>query len=187
MSRQTNDSQTVKNYLSGNKEANQLIDKYIQTAFSRWQHKFGFETDDIISDVRFKIFVSLKNGDFRSDAKLETYINRIVNHTCIDMKRYTKKFTSNEIFDILPTHLFNPEKETELKQVARLVFRVLRQLPRECITMWRMHLYQNMNYSEIGKTMGKSEGNIRRRIWACRETAKEFRGKILKKDKHLEN
>ncbi len=184
MLQQFNEFQTVSDYLSGNRQANQLIEKYIQSAFNSWKRKFGFETDDILSDIRYKIFLSLKENKFSYQSKLETYINRIVNHTCIDYVRFNKRFTATEFEELnLTSKELNPEEQLEKRQYAKLAFRVLRQLPKECIMLWRMHLKKELNCREIGDILGKKEGNIRRRLWACRQAAKEIREKLLKKDK----
>jgi RNA polymerase sigma factor (sigma-70 family) len=178
------DYSTISGYLAGDKNAWSAVEADIAAAFNAWRHKFGFETDDILSDIRYKLLVCLKRGDFGYRSSLRTYINRIVNHTCIDYLRYGRKFTATPVEDLpLSDESDNPEEALDRRQSARLLFRVMRQVPKECLRLWRMYLRQGLNCRAIGEIMGKTEGNIRRRLWACREAAKEIREKILRKDK----
>ncbi|MCX6827685.1 MAG: sigma-70 family RNA polymerase sigma factor [candidate division Zixibacteria bacterium] len=180
------DAKLIKDYLKGDKNASNSIEKMIDLCLAEWRGKLGFHIDDIKSDVRYKLFNILIEGRFEQRSGLKFFIAQIANHTCIDYYRFNQKFTDSAIEDLdLPTKLFNPEQILEKKQLGRLIFRVLRLLPRECITLWRMHLNRDMSYSEIADNLGngKSEENIKWRLWSCREKAKEIREMLLKKDK----
>jgi RNA polymerase sigma factor (sigma-70 family) len=178
------DVELVKAYLSGDGVAYSKIEKMIDAALSTWRGKFGNQTDDIKSDVLYKLLISLREGDFAYKSTLNTYVSRIVSHTCIDLLRYNKRFNDIELEELpLPDKNPNPEEHIENKQLIRVIFRVWRQLPKECRNMWRMYLKKEMNYRQIGEKLNKTEGNIRRRMWVCRETARKIREKILKKDK----
>jgi RNA polymerase sigma factor (sigma-70 family) len=186
MSYFSSDKKLVAAYLGGKCEAAEEISHYIASAFSSWRRKLSGIEEDISSDVHLKLLQILQGNRFAYEASLKTFVSRIVSHTCIDYLRYQDKFADVAPEDLaLPDTGLNPQELLEFRQTARLSFRVLRLVPKECLQLWRMHLKQGLTCGEIGKTVGKSEGNIRRRLWACRESAKEIREKILLKDKRL--
>jgi RNA polymerase sigma factor (sigma-70 family) len=178
------DNKLVDGYLRGDQRAVDAVDEYIRAALTTWQRKLGADTNEIESDVHYKLLISLRRGEFGFRATLRTFVSRIVNHTCIDFLRYEKKFSRNPVEEINPADpAASQEDLLEKKQAARLLFRALRLLPRECIQLWRMRLQRGMSCAEIGEIYQKTEGNIRRRLWDCRQKAKAIREKLLKRDK----
>lgn len=176
----------VDGYLGGDTDAVAVIDNYIDGAFSVWRHRFGYETDDIKSDVRFKLIKSLRDGQFEYRSALKTFISRIVSHTCIDYLRFSRRFSPDDISDMdLESANESVELAMEKRQFGRLLFRVLRQLPRKCIELWRMHMKEGLRCREIGDRLGKTEGNVRRQLWECRTKAREIRELLEKRDKPL--
>ena len=186
MAGEKSDAAQVYAFLEGDHAANKQIEGIIDTALAVWRGKFGYQTDDIKSDVIYKLLISLRRDDFQYKSSLKTYISRIVSHTCIDYYRFIKRSARVDIDEIpLPDKKPTPEEETEKRQLMKLTFRVLRLVSKECRQLWRMYLKQDLNYRQIGEILNKTEGNIRRRMWVCRESAKKIRESILKKDKHI--
>ncbi len=178
------DSEIVQGYVAGKREAVAYIDECIEASFRSWQHRFGYEADDIRSDTRYKLLISFNRSEFAFKASLKTYINRVVKHTCIDYLRFSRRFFREELDELnLPATGLTQEEQLEKRQTARITFRVLRLVPAECRQLWRMYLKGNMKCRQIGEVLGKTEGNIRRTMWACRETAKSIRARLLEKDK----
>ena len=178
------DAKTVKGFLSGDREAAKQVDAYIDAAYRTWRDRFGYESDDIRSDILFKLYNSLQNKQFRFGSSLATYINRIVNHTCVDYWRFNQRVRTEDLESVNLTSADpNAEQKLEKKQLAKIIFRVLRLVPRECLRLWRWHLKEGLTCGQIGEKLGKSEGNIRRQLWACREKAREFREKMIARDK----
>lgn len=178
------DFPTVTGFLQGDSAATREIESMVDAAFRVWKGKFGYESDDVRADILMKLLISLRRGDYQYRARLKTYVNRVVNHSSIDVLRFNKRFAPEDIDDLnLPSNTLSPEELMEKRQTGRLTFRVLRMMSRECLQLWRMHLKHNLKYSEIANIMGKSEGNIRRRFWECRKRAIEVRARLVKKDK----
>ncbi|MFQ5499787.1 MAG: RNA polymerase sigma factor [Candidatus Zixiibacteriota bacterium] len=180
------DVKLIEAYLAGQRAANNEVEKLIQSAWRPWRPRFGFETDDIISDVRYKLLISLRRGDFGHKSTLKTYISRIVSHTSIDYLRFRERVKPVDLDSVpLPDKTLLPDEQLEKKQAARISFRVIRLMSKDCRQLWRMQLKGGMTCREIGNSMGKTEGNIRRQLWACRKRAKEIRQQILKRDKQF--
>jgi DNA-directed RNA polymerase specialized sigma24 family protein len=55
----------------------------------------------------------------------------------------------------------------------------------ECRQLWRLYLKHGLSYRQIGELWEKTEANVRRRMWACRKTAREIREKLLAEDKRM--
>lgn len=179
MAQERADSELVEAFLAGDQNAAKDLEAQIQAVFRHWRARFGHETDDILSDVWLELLESLRQSEFKYQASLKSYIRQIVNHTCIDYLRFRKRVhvvdpESIELEDDCP----NPEQILARKQTANIAFRVLRRMPEECRQMWRMKLQQGLSCLEIGQALKKTEGNIRRRLWACREEARKIREKI---------
>lgn len=186
MSRNSEDVKLAKDFLAGEAAAVEQVNGYIEMLFRTWAGKFGYEKDDIISDVRYKLYISLSKNEFEFRAGLRTFIKQIVDHTSIDYLRFRKRVETVDpdeagLIDGSPS-----AEETMIRRdAAKLIYRVLRLVPRECLALWRMRLKRGLSCAEIGAELGKSEGNIRRKLWACRESAKEIREKLIKKNKLL--
>ncbi len=182
----TSDLDLVSRFLDGDDTAARTVVELIDKALTHWSRRFGSEIDDIRSDVNYKLLLSLREGAFEFKSSLKTYINRLANHTCIDYWRYQKRVKLTDINNMdLAAKELDPEQQMEKSQFARLLFRVLRTLPRECIQLWRMNLQEGLTCDQIGSKLGQTGAYIRRKLWLCREKAKDFRDKILHSDKQL--
>jgi RNA polymerase sigma factor (sigma-70 family) len=178
------DLKMVEGYLAGDKSANDYVEACIEGAFLSWRHRFGYQTDDILSDSRYKLYISLKQGEFAQKSSLKTYISGIVRHTCLDYYRAQKRF---ERVDIDDNPLIDPalSAEDKLKQreTAFLNFRVLRLVSRDCLNLWRMQLKEGLRSRAIGERLGKSEVSVRGQLMKCRQKARDIRKNLLKTGK----
>jgi len=186
MASQKSDSDLVEGYLVGNTEANRYVEDSIEISFWSWRNRFGYQTDDILSDVRFKLLISLRQGDFAGKASLKSYISGIVRHTCLDYKRAQDRIKTVDIEENPPTDTaLSAQERLEKRDEAMLIYRVLRLVPKECLKLWKWQLKEGLKYRAIAERMGKSEGNVRSKLFNCRKKAREFREKLLKKEQRL--
>ncbi len=177
------DRTLIRLFLAGDRAASKAIDEYIDAGLQEWKSRVGYQVDDIKSDIRYKIYDILSNDKFEGRSSLRTFLARIVNHTCIDYLRYNRRFSDTPPEDMeIPSLFLNAESKMEKKQFWKLIFRVIRLLPRECIALWRMVLYDDMSCREIAVKKNKTEEYIKWRLWACRNKAREMREIVLKKD-----
>ena len=84
MAQERADPETIAAFLAGDQGAAKEIEAQIRAVFRHWQGRFGYETDDILSDVWLELLESLRRDDFKYQSGLKAYIRQIVNHTCID-------------------------------------------------------------------------------------------------------
>lgn len=188
MPSEKSDMELVQGYLAGDHEANRYVDDRIEVAFRSWRDRFGYQTDDILSDTRYKLYISLKAGDFSGKASLGAYISGIVRHTCLDYYRSQKRIKKVDIeeFPQLDTKL-SAQDELEKRETAFLNFRVLRLASKECLAIWKLQFKEDLKLRAIGERLGKSEVNIRGKLMKCRQQARKLRQKFLDKEQRLKS
>lgn len=181
---QNSDLQIIQNFLNGDKTAYREICRLIDRCLLTWKNTFGNRIDDLRADTLLEVYEELNRGNFQVKNSLKSFIYSMTNHNCIDLKRYEEKFSKKEISQLnLPEKALNPEEKMEMRQQGRINYRVLRLLSGECRELFRLKLKKELKNREIADLKGKTEAYIRRKFWACRDTAKKIREKILKKDK----
>lgn len=173
------EARLIKKYLAGDIRASRIIEEIVDIGLNSWRGRLGLFVHDARSDILYKLYQIFLKGEFEHRSGIKTYISRIVQNTCIDYFRKARKFVDTPPEDLeLPSKLFNPEKDYRKKELAKFLFRLLRRLPRECISLWRMRLQDNLSCREIAEKMKISEENVRWKLWSCREKAKEIREKM---------
>jgi len=181
------DLELVEGYLAGRSDANSFVEDCIEVAFRSWRGRFGYQTDDILSDTRYKLYISLNRGDFSGKASLAAYISGIVRHTCLDYFRAQKRIEKVDIEEYpLTDRALSAQEKLEKREDAMLNFRVLRLVPKECLELWKLQIREGLRCRAIGIRLGKSEVNIRGKLMKCRQKAREIREKLLKKEQRLE-
>ncbi|MFZ5979877.1 MAG: RNA polymerase sigma factor [Candidatus Zixiibacteriota bacterium] len=178
------DLELIEQFLNGDKTAFRKINVMIDCCLYTWKNRLGSQTEDVRGDTLLELYQALQKGQFRFQSGLKSFVYRITNNNCIDNSRYTRVFSEDDEVKLpIPTGFLTPEEKLEHKQLGRINFRVIRQMSVECRQLWRMNIQKGLKYREIAELFGVTEGNIRRKFWACREIARKWREKILKKDK----
>jgi len=180
------DLELVEGYLAGRNDANRYVEDCIAVAFRSWRDRFGYQIDDILSDTRYKLYLSLNRGDFAGKASLRAYISGIVRHTCLDYFRAQKRIEKVDIDEYpIADNTLSAQEELEKREEAMLNFRILRLVPKECLKLWKLQLREGLRSRAIGEKLGKSEVNIRGILMKCRQKAREIRKKLLNKKQRL--
>ena len=176
------DPEIVQGYLTGDLAACRFVDNCIEQTIRSWRDRLGYQMPDVVSDVRYELLMALRGKEFAYRGSLKAFISVIARHTCLDYYRAGKRIDK---VDIEKLGLVDPSSSAEDRLIdhekAFFLFRVLRMLPRECITMWRMVLKDGLSCREIGQKLGnKSDVNIRGRLLNCRKKAQEIRDQLSK-------
>ncbi|MGB0293626.1 MAG: RNA polymerase sigma factor [Flavobacteriaceae bacterium] len=154
----TEDSILVKEYISGNEKALEIlihrhsarISSYI---FNKIQNQELAE--DIFQDTFIKVINTLKKGKYNEEGKFLPWVLRIAHNLVIDHFRSNKKMPSYntgedfDIFEIIKDE--DPSIETELiKEQINMDLRVLiDELPDDQKEVIIMRLYKDMSFKEI--------------------------------------
>ncbi len=182
MGSDNDDAGIIEAYLRGEKSAFGRVEELISAAYRSWGAKFGYEADDVRSDIRLKLLLSFQRPDFSINSSLQAFVRQVVNHTCIDYYRFQKRRPHIDMpeegmsSDDLP-----PDRLYERREDARLYFRALRLVSKDCVKLLRLRVLKGLKYREIGEKLGKPEETVRWRIHDCRKRANEIAERIEKK------
>ncbi len=168
-------------YLRGDPEEVAQIDRWIEKAARSYARRLGDHWEDVLQDIRLEVFRLLQKGQFRGEARLKTYLWRVVAHSCLDRIRQGERWQWTDL-DGAPEletvtrhreHKADPSNET-----IDLITRVLERTSEECRRLWQMIL-DGRSYREMSRIEGASEGTLRVRVLRCRKKATEIRDLLL--------
>jgi len=176
------DDELVKASLKGDKLAfSEIVNRYRKMVARTVKGMLG---DSVYSeDIGQEVFVNLYNSlpEFRGDAKLSTYIQRIaVNLTLNEIKRRKRFFSmfshkgGDEMSEI---EIADPENE-EKREAKEVVNKVLMSLDPKFRIIVVMRLLQGYSTKETAETLGLPLGTVLSRLSRAQEQLKEMLGKL---------
>jgi RNA polymerase sigma factor (sigma-70 family) len=176
----TSDQELVSRYLRGDAEAVRTIDGWILQAAWPYQRRLANRFDDVLQDVRLEVTRLLRQGKFRGESTLRTYLWQVVSHTCLDQLRWQIRWQWTDLEEIdessnaLPAAAAAAGRHEDLD----LVQRVLERVSGECRELWRL-IVLGHSYREMSQRLGVAEGTLRVRVLRCREKAVAVRAELL--------
>jgi RNA polymerase sigma factor (sigma-70 family) len=173
------DRELIAGFLEGDSRACATIQEWITVVVRSRSWNQGSLADEIVSDTTFKLLTNLRDGQFRFESSLKTYVQRIARFTIIDASRRNRwtQPDGNEIVDSAPDPV-DLSKEYEKKEQWAIYQRIVALIGLECRAMWKMIFYDELPYSQIAKTLNISVGAVKTRVLRCKEKAIEIRKKI---------
>jgi len=166
-----NNEDFIKGYLLGHQDEYCEITNWIATVVKNDYWGLKEDWDDIIQDVRMKLYINLKQKRFRSSSSLKTYVYRIAKYTCIDYLR--KKYRTKEVS--IDSVEVKEEKDAfatlirkEQEQIVRQIFL---ELAERCRKILQMVFIEKLSYKEISSRLGVAEGTVKSRVSRCIEKA----------------
>jgi RNA polymerase sigma-70 factor (ECF subfamily) len=175
------DSDLVKEALDGNKEAfGAIVTRYQKMVARTVKGMLGDSvySEDIGQEVFIKLYYSLP--EFRGEAKLSTYIQRIaVNLTLNEMKRRKRFFSmfsqkgNNELYEYeVPDH-----DNEERKEASEIVEKALQTMDPKFRIIVTMRMLQGYSTKETAEILDLPLGTVLSRLSRAQEQLKQ----ILKK------
>lgn len=176
------DDELVKASLSGDKLAfSEIVNRYRKIVARTVKGMLG---DSVYSeDIGQEVFVNLYNSlpEFRGDAKLSTYIQRIaVNLTLNEIKRRKRFFSmfshkgGDEMSEI---EIADPENE-EKREAKEVVNKALMSLDPKFRIIVAMRLLQGYSTKETAEILGLPLGTVLSRLSRAQEQLKEILEKL---------
>ena len=169
------DGATAAGYLRGDAEAVASMDRWIAGAAAPFRRRLAGDWPDLLQEARIEILRLLRNGSWRGEARLRTYVWQVVAHTCLDaMRRLKRRPTLEPVEPDAPLPSADP---TPLDRVLeadsrRRLLAALELLPADCRDLWRQIL-AGLSYQQISAQTGVAEGALRVRAHRCRKRATE--------------
>ena len=159
------DSLLVKNYVSGDENALEILIKRHQSKI------YGFIyskipdrdiCDDVFQDTFIKVIKTLKSNSYNEEGKFLPWVMRISHNLVIDHFRKTKKmpmFRETEefsIFSIMSDNSVTIENQMINDQVELDLKKLIEELPADQKEVLMMRIYQDLSFKEISELTGVS-------------------------------
>lgn len=176
---QENDNQLVQQYLAGDDEAfYKLVSKY-KRPITNFIYKMIGDYDqalDLTQETFLRVYKSL--GNYRSDYQFSTWIYRIASNLAIDDIRWRRRrsiFFGSTGAGEGEAHEGSPEEQVaDTKRLqdekcldiqhSKVLKDAIQSLPAAYRTVFVLKEVEEMEYEEIGKTLGCSLGTVKSRL-----------------------
>src|SRR5688572_1991734 len=175
------DEAIIAGFLNGEPEAVDTVDGWIARAASPFQRRLSTQWDDLLQAARMEVTRLLRQGKFRGESGLKTYLWQVVNHTCINHVRALSRAPAVELENLieLPASAQGSPLEQLLQKESEDIFlRVLELTPAGCRELWNMIL-AGLSYKEMSVRQNVSEGTLRVRVLRCRKSAVTVREQLI--------
>ena len=165
MERQHDDSILVRDYISGDESALEiLIKKHNQriTSFIYSKVMDRDITEDIFQDTFIKVIKTLKKGCYSEEGKFLPWVMRIAHNLIIDHFRRNKRMPKFEgsddfnIFSVIGDDKLNAEKQLIKDQIDSDLGLLIDELPDDQKEVLMMRIYRDMSFKEISENTGVS-------------------------------
>ncbi|MDC6389690.1 sigma-70 family RNA polymerase sigma factor [Maribacter sp. PR1] len=159
------DSQLVKDYMSGNERAIEvLINRHNARLTGFIYSKVGDRelTEDIFQDTFMKVIRTLKRGAYNEEGKFLPWVMRIAHNLIIDHFRKSNRMPmfdgtdSFNVFSLMGDEKLNAEKQLIKDQIDSDLARMIKELPEDQQEVLQMRLYKDMSFKEISENTGVS-------------------------------
>ena len=120
------------------------------------------EADEIAQETFVKVYEALDS--FRGDAKLYTWIYRIMMNAVIyktRRKKVRKNVGLEEVEDTLQSHDHSPMERMERSEMTALIEEAIKTVPPKQREVFLLRFYDEMPYEEMSQILGTSVGGLK--------------------------
>ncbi|MEJ7645364.1 MAG: RNA polymerase sigma factor [Chryseolinea sp.] len=111
------------------------------------------EAEDVVQEAFVKVFQGIK--DFRQEAKLETWITRIMVNTALNAQR--KKMYLYPMLDV--NEMVIPDEEVSISGMhVNELLEMIQALPQGCQIVFNLFAIEGYSHKEIAELLGIAEG-----------------------------
>ena len=167
------DSDRIRGFLSGTRPQYDEIVGWITVVVRSHLWEEHVPAEDVIADTVAKLLVALRNGAFRADASLKTYVQQITLYTLVDATRRQRRYVALDATADVCTP-GTPLTDLEAREDHARIERALAMLPDNCRELFLLVLEEKLRCREIADRLGTTEGAIKTRLSRCRHKAKEL-------------
>ena len=175
------DEAIIAGFLNGESGAVETVDGWIARAASPFQRRLSAHWDDLLQTARTEITRLLRQGKFRGESGLKTYLWQVVNHTCINHVRALSRAPAVELETLIEVPASSggsPLEQLLQKESEEIFLRVLEEMPAGCRELWDL-IIAGLSYKEMSLRQGISEGTLRVRVLRCRKSAVTVRAQLI--------
>ncbi|MCP4103988.1 MAG: sigma-70 family RNA polymerase sigma factor [Desulfobacteraceae bacterium] len=139
------------------------------------------ESLDIVQEVFIKVWQKIHT--FRDESKLSTWLRRITVNQCLNWQRRWKRrfrwrhqpLETDEAGDYpeLGTNDYHPETLYRKKELEKVLWEKLKELPEEARAVFVLRETQELSYDEIAEILNIKRGTVSSRLYYARQKLKE--------------
>lgn len=165
------DQELIRGYLEGRATAHRTIDRWIRPLVGSRHWGLADDRDDILQEVRRRLYENLLYEKFAGGSSLRTYVSQIAKYVCIEFLRKRKRHQAADV-DELALADPSPDPESELSGVerTRLARQALASLPEGCRELFDLIFVEELPYEHIAERLGVAPGTVKSRAFRCRES-----------------
>lgn len=165
MELQIDDSILVRDYISGDEKALEILIKRHNQRIISFIYSKVMDRDiaeDIFQDTFIKVIKTLKKGNYSEEGKFLPWVMRIAHNLIIDYFRKNKRLPKFEgsddfnIFSVISDDKLNAEKQIIKDQIDSNLELLIEELPDDQKEVLVMRIYQDMSFKEISENTGVS-------------------------------
>jgi RNA polymerase sigma factor (sigma-70 family) len=169
------DTTLMTGFLQGAGPSVQAVEGWVRASASAFRGRLGSEWEDCIQDCLLEATRIFRDGKFRGDSSLKTYLWRVTSNLCISRLRRRHRAAHDVLREMdLASGEASPLQETLRQDFGRIALEVWRRASEDCRHLWSMIL-DGSSYREMSESTGVSPGALRVRVLRCRRTAWELR------------
>jgi RNA polymerase sigma-70 factor (ECF subfamily) len=165
MELQIDDSILVRDYISGDEKALEILIKRHNQRITSFIYSKVLDRDiaeDIFQDTFIKVIKTLKKGNYSEEGKFLPWVMRIAHNLIIDFFRKNKRLPKFEgsddfnIFSVISDDKLNAEKQIIKDQIDSNLELLIEELPDDQKEVLVMRIYRDMSFKEISENTGVS-------------------------------
>jgi RNA polymerase sigma factor (sigma-70 family) len=173
------DQDVIEGFLAGRAKAHAIVMDWITAVVKCLAHHERLSTDDIVGDTLEKLVHVFRDGTFKGESTLKTFVQRITKYTLVDAARRPDVIRT----DPLPDHFDvgtdgNPDIIAEEVEEKSIYQRMMGMISKSCRDLWKMIFVENKTYKQIAIELGTTEGAVKVRVFRCKEEATKIVAKM---------
>lgn len=164
------DEEIIRGYLEGKASAHRSVDRWIRPLVGSRHWGLRDEFDDILQEVRRRLYENLLHDRFHRGSSLKTYVSQMAKYVCIEfLRRRNRNRKSDLDLTTIPDPSDDPEGELERAQRLDLARSALERLPEECRKLFELIFVSELSYQDIALRLEIAPGTVKSRAFRCRE------------------
>lgn len=128
------------------------------------------EAKDIVQETFLKIWLNLSN--YNPDKKFSTWIYTIATNLCLDKLKSPKKIISNELSDIISTHLISSDyadKQLLNRELGDLILMITSGLTPKQKLVFTLNCLEGLEVGEIVEITGLTPEKIKSNLFLAKQ------------------
>jgi RNA polymerase sigma factor (sigma-70 family) len=149
----------------------------IRAAILRTVRGFQFASEDLIEELAqetlSRVYLNLHQGQFRAEAALRTYVQRVAKYVCLEHLRRARIPAEIDLESIPSSERLGPEEQLLRAEERRIARRALAAMSSECRRLFHLIFIEGLTYREIADRIGITETAVKVRVHRCRRPYRE--------------